>query len=98
MPGFLNMQTPKDLCRVVCYQCKEKGHFGRLCPKEPCPNCKEFGHGWKHCFVLHLSPSLFANLSQFPNVEDVTRADIRSAIVLNAGAKRVGNQLIDDTN
>jgi hypothetical protein len=45
------MKRPKELSKIVCNQCHEKGHFGRKCPEEQCPNCKDHGHGFKDCYV-----------------------------------------------
>jgi hypothetical protein len=80
----------------MCLQCHEKGHFTRRCPKEQCPNCKEYGHSFKDCYVYIILD--YINSRQSPNVVDVRKLDIPIVIVQKGVAKLVGNQLIDDMN
>ena len=85
--------------KVKCTQCQEKGHFTRRCPKEQCPNCKQYGHGFKDCYV---SPPSFqmrrANSRMLLRAVDAIKVDIHTVTVPLECVKHVVKQPTDDTN
>jgi hypothetical protein len=86
--------------KVKCTQCQERGHFTRHCPKEQCPNCKQYGHGFKDCYVPISASSVRekTNRRTRPLVAAAMKVVIHSATVPLEGARPAAKQLTDDTN
>jgi hypothetical protein len=80
----------------VCLLCHEKGHFSKRCPYEQCVNCKEYGHGFRDCYVWSYLMRVNGRICRDAAV--VENVVIHTVIVPKGAVKHAANPPIDVTN